>query len=331
MSNKTRYFVLASAAVLAVGLGTGLIASYMGLSVVQSQAAGPGELQYVPAEAAVVAYADVRDVMNSHFRERFRAIEPPSRERQEFEDLTGLNIEQDIDSVVAAFIPGAGGIGDNPERSALVLAKGRFDAARLESLALERGGSVEDYKGKRLLTHHGDAAGSDQGMAVGFVEADLVALGGIAAVRRAIDAGAENRNVVSNIDLMRLVNELDESDAWAVGRFDAIAGDASLPSDVRAQLPMLQWFSAAGNVNGGLSGMFKAEARDEVSAQNLRDLLRGFLAFARMQSTSRPGMQQLVDSLQLTGDGTTVAISFSIPSEFFDALEELAKQRRNPQ
>jgi hypothetical protein len=331
MSNKTRYFVLASAAVLAVGLGTGLIASYMGLSVVQSQAAGPGELQYVPADAAVLAYADVRDVMSSEFRERFRAIEPPSRERQEFEELTGLNIEQDIDSVVAAFMPGAGGIGDNPKRSALVLAKGRFDAARLESLALNRGGAVEDYRGKRLLTHQAGAGSTDDGMAVGFVEADLVALGGIASVRRAIDAGAENRNVASNIDLMRLVNELDDSDAWAVGRFDAIANEARLPSDVQAQLPALSWFSAAGNVNGGLSGVFKAEARDEAAAQNLRDVLRGLLALARMQASNRPGMQQLVDSLMLTGEGTTVALSFSIPGEFFDALEELARQRRNPQ
>jgi hypothetical protein len=331
MSNKTRYFVLASVAVLAVGLGTGLLASYMGLSVVQSQAAGPGELQYVPADAAVLAYADVRDVMNSQFRERFRSIEPRSHEREEFEQLTGLNIEQDIDSVVAAFLPDAGGIGDNPERSALVLAKGRFDASRLEALAIERGGSVEDYKGKRLLTHRGRNAGDEGGMAVGFVEADLVALGGIAAVRKAIDAGAENRNVVSNNDLMRLVNELDESDAWAVGRFDAIAREARLPSDMQAQLPQISWFSAAGHVNGGLSGVFKAEARDEAAAQNIRDVLRGFLALAKMQAGNRPGVQQLVDSLQLTGEGSTVALSFSIPSEFFDALEEIAKQRRTPQ
>ena len=48
MSNKTRYFVAVSAAILAIGLGTGLVASYMGLPVsVFSSAAGPDELQYV--------------------------------------------------------------------------------------------------------------------------------------------------------------------------------------------------------------------------------------------------------------------------------------------
>jgi hypothetical protein len=35
----------------------------------------------------------------------------------------------------------------------------------------------------------------------------------------------------------------------------------------------------------------------------------------------------MVDSLQLSGDGTTVALSFTLPSEFFDALEAVAKPK----
>ena len=72
MSNKTRYFVLSAGAILAAGLTTGLVASYMGLPVAFSRAAGPDELQFVPANAAVVAYANVHDVMNSSFRQRAR-------------------------------------------------------------------------------------------------------------------------------------------------------------------------------------------------------------------------------------------------------------------
>lgn len=328
MSKKTRYFVMVAAGILAVGLGTGLVASYMGLPVsLVSQAAGPSELQYVPPDAAVVAYADVRNVMNSQFRQRFRQMEPSSRERDEFEEKTGLDIEQDIDTVVAAFMPHEGSTGHD-EESALVLARGRFEVARLEALALQHGGTAEDYRGKRLLTHlDGRENGGHRGMSVGFVEADLVALGGAEAVKKAIDAHAENRNIVSNNDLMRLVSEMNNNNAWAVGRFDALAREARLPSEVKAQLPTLQWFSAAGNINGGVNGFFKAEARDEAAAQNLRDVLRGFLALAKLQAGNRPGMQQMVDSLQLTGEGTTVSLAFDIPSEFFDALEAISKQK----
>lgn len=329
MSKKTRYFVMVAAGILAVGLGTGLVASYMGLPVsLVSQAAGPSELQYVPRDAAVVAYADVRNVMNSQFRQRFRQMEPSSRERDEFEEKTGLDIEQDIDTVVAAFIPREGSTGHDDE-SALFLARGRFEVARLEALALEHGGTAVDYRGKRLLTHLDRRDnGGDRGMSVGFVEADLVALGGTEAVKRAIDAHAENLNIVSNNDLMRLVAEMNNNNAWAVGRFDALAREARLPSEVKAQLPTLQWFSAAGNINGGVNGFFKAEARDEAAAQNLRDVLRGFLALAKLQAGNRPGMQQMVDSLQLTGEGTTVSLAFDIPSEFFDALEAISKQKK---
>src|SRR5687767_4205801 len=110
MSKKTRYFVLTAAAILMVGLTTGLVASYMGgLPVAFSRAAGPAELQYVPADAAVVAYANVREVMTSNFRERFRKYEPDTTERDEFEQKTGVNIDQDIHSVVAAVMPKAAG------------------------------------------------------------------------------------------------------------------------------------------------------------------------------------------------------------------------------
>jgi hypothetical protein len=327
MTKKTRNFVLVSGAILIIGLGTGLIASYMGLPVsLLSSAAGPDELQYVPQNAAVVAYANVRDVMHSEFRQRFRQLEPPSADRHEFQEKTGLDIERDVDSIVAAFVPAAQSASEHPERSAVVLARGRFESTHLEALALEHGGTAQDYQGKRLLIHDGNEPGA--AMAVAFVESDLVAVGSLEAVKQAIDAGASNRNVMSNNELMRLVADMDNSNAWAVGRFDELAREARLPSEVQAQLPTVTWFSAAGHINGGLSGVLKAEARDEAAAQNLRDIVRGFLAMARLQSGSRPGIQQMVDSLQLSGDGTTVALSFTVPSEFLDALEAMAKAKQ---
>ena len=325
MSNKTRYFVAISGAILAIGLGTGLVASYMGLPVsVFSSAAGPEELQYVPADAAVVAYANVREVMNSQLRQRFKSLEPSADEKNQFEEKTGLNFDEDIDSVVVAV---TGSVANQPQKSFLVLGRGRYDASRLEALALEHGAQVTEYQGKRLITHTDNDTTSDN-VAVGFVEADLVAFGNLAMVKASIDARRENRNIVSNNEMMKLVNELENANAWAVGRFDAIASQANLPSEVQAQLPAITWFSAAGHVNGGISGQFKAEAKDEASAKNLRDVLGGFLALVRMQAANKPAMQQLADSLVLSGEGTTVALAFTIPTEVLDVLEGLAKSRQ---
>jgi hypothetical protein len=162
-------------------------------------------------------------------------------------------------------------------------------------------------------------------MAIGFLEADLIALGGFEAIKKSIDAKG-GRNIVStNADLMRQIGELEASNAWAVGRFDAIANSAQVPSEIQAYLPAIQWFSAATHINGGVSGVFKAEARDEESAKNMRDVLNGFLALAKMQSSTHPELKTMVESLQLSGDGKNVAVSFTLPSELFDALEQLKK------
>ena len=330
MSTKTRYFVAISGAILAIGLGTGLVASYMGLPVsVFSRAAGPDELQYVPANAAVVAYANIRDLMNSEFRQRFKDIGPTTDQKNEFEEKTGLNFEQDIESVVVAV---TGSVANQPQKSFLVLGKSSrvYNRERLEALALEHGAEVSDYQGTRLLLHSDNDTHHDD-VAIGFLEDDLVAFGSSDMVKASIDARRENRNIVSNNDMMKLVNELDNANAWAVGRFDAIASQANLPSEIRAQMPQITWFSAAGHVNGGVSGEFKAEATDEESAKNLRDVLGGFLALAKMQAANKPAMQQLADSLIVSGDGKNVALSFSIPTEVLDVLEGLAKSRQGVQ
>lgn len=332
MSNKkTRYFVAISGAILAVGLGVGLAASYMGLPVsVFSSAAGPDELQYVPADAAVVAYANVREVMNSDFRQRFKSLEPSQDHKNEFEEKTGINFDQDVDSVTAAVMP-KDGMANNPAGAFLILARARYQPARLESLALEHGAQVTDYNGKRIiLARDGNASSgpNHDDMAFGFVEADLVAFGSLNAVKASIDAHATNRNIVSNNDMMKLVNEIENSNAWAVGRFDAIASKAGLPNELQAQMPAITWFSAAGHINGGLSGQFKAQTKDEATAKNLRDVMNGFVAMARMQAGSKPGMQQLVDSLQISGEGNNVALAFNVPTEVLDVLEGMAKSHK---
>ena len=331
MSNKkTRYFVAVMGTILAVGLGTGLVASYMGLPVsVFSSAAGPDELQYVPADAAVVAYANVRDVMNSQLRQRFKNLEPSQDEKNEFEEKTGLNLEQDVDSVVAAVMP-KDGMANNPAGSFLILARARYQASTLEKLALDHGAEVSDYNGKRLITHQDDDLNdpTPDHMAFGFLEADLVGFGSVETVKAAIDARASNRNIVSNNEMMKLVNEIDNANAWAVGKFDAIASKAGIPAEIASAMPAISWFSAAGHINGGVSGTFKAEAKDEATAKNLRDVMAGFLAMAKMHAASKPGMQQLADSLVISGDGNTVALSFAVPSELLDLLEQMAKSRQ---
>ena len=323
MTAKTRYFLIGSVMVLIVGLSIGLVAFYGGMpSGFFSSQRGPEELKYLPGDAAVVAYANVRDVMNSELRQRLRKFEGVTDEgRSEFKTRTGIDIEQDIDHVVACM----GTPGPDAERTGLVVVTGRFDTSKMEALALEHGGKTEQYKGTRLLVMSPHATSEEAGhgpeMAMGFLDQGVVALGTADMVRRAVDRGAGGSNVPGNAEMMRLVGGMSGESMWAVGRFDALSAQASLPAEVSDRIPPISWFSASGRVNGGLLAVVKAEAKDEQAAENLRDIVRGFVALAKMQTGSKPGLQKMMPDVQLSGEGKDVAISFAVTNEMLDAFE----------
>ena len=320
MTRRTRYFMFGSVAVLLLGLCTGLVAYYAGLPMgAFGQTDMPDELVYVPPDAALVAYADVRDVMQSELRQRIRRAVPHKEEGQaEFERETGINIERDIDHVVAYLVPtGEGGEGNGYQ--GMLLARGDFDIGRLEQLARQHGGEVEEYKGHRIISRRFEAE-EGRDVTVAFLADDMIAVGDTSRIKDSIDrTGA--RNVTHNTELMNLIRDIDDGNAWAVGRFDALMTHARLPEGVAQQIPAVRWFAASGQVNGGLTGVVRAETRDEQAGQNLREVVQGFLALARMQAGSKPEMQMLVNSLQLSGSGKTVALSFSVPADVFESFE----------
>ena len=319
MTKRTRIFMAGSAAVMAAGLCTGLIAYYGGGLAALNASTGPTELAYVPADATVVAYADVRSIMDSELRQQFKAAVPEMPDGQEeFKQKTGIDIERDLDYVVAAMtsLPG-----ENQMPNGLLVARGRFDVVTLEGLAREHGGTLEEYKGKRLINSPATADADGEQVTMAFLEPGLVAVGKASAVKHAIDAQMSAQSITGNDEMMNLVRDIAaQNNAWAVGRFDVLTSQANLPAEISSRIPPIKWFAAAGHVNGGVSGTLRAEARDEQSAQQLRDVVRGFLALAQMQGQTDPKLTALANSLQLTGEGTTVSLSFTLPAEFLQLI-----------
>ena len=143
-------------------------------------------------------------------------------------------------------------------------------------------------------------------------------------------ASLSGQSVTGNEEMMKLVGEIEGgANAWAVGRFDALASRAKLPAEVSQKIPQVKWFAATGRINGGLSGMVRVEAVNEEAAKNLRDVVTGFFALARMQASSEPAIQGMLQALQLSGTGTSVVVSFTIPSEVLDAFAKIAKKPGN--
>jgi hypothetical protein len=314
----------ASAGIVVVGLGSGLVAYYGGgFPSLSASRSGPAELSYVPPDATVVAFANVRQVMDSELRQRLKSALPQEKGQQEFQAETGIDIEHDIDYVVAAMTtPGAAGLQNQP--NGLVVARGRFSTSQLEALVVQHGGVVEEYKGKRLVKAT-DAGNKAHTLVLAFLETGLVGIGSEDAIKSSIDAQLTAQSITSNADMMELVADIDNgNNAWAVGRFDAIASQAHLPAEVASKIPAIKTFAVMTHIDGGLSGTLRAEARDDQSAENLRQVVQGLLALGRMQND--PKATAIINSLQLSGTGKTVALSFAVPNEVFDLLPGLIKK-----
>ena len=324
MTHRTRYFVLGASGLLVVGLVAGLFAYLNRAAAFAVSVTEPAEFDYVPSNASIVAYANVREVMLSDFRERVRQVAPDDVGQADLEQQLGLNIERDIDHVVAFLAPGSneGGV------AGLVLFRGRFDTTRLEAVAREGGATVSDYAGTRVVSI---GAGDVGALAMAFMEPGLVAVGDLATVHQAVDRGSAGADITSNERMMALLDRVDSgSNAWAVGRFGDLSALGFLPDEVLAQLLAVTGFAVGGRVNGGLSGSVTFEGRDEAAGQNLRDVFRGFLALAQMQTTGRTELQAMLDSLQLSGTGTLATLSFWLPSEALEFIFSLATSDTAP-
>jgi hypothetical protein len=337
MTRRTRSFIFGAGLILVAGLGTGLVAFYSGgLSRSLFQTGGPEELAYVAADASVVGFVNVRDVMGSALLQKLHVAMPSGTEREQFQAQTGIDIDRDIDYVVGSLSgTGSAAVGG------VVLIHGALNAGNIEALATAHGGTVTDYRGTRLIRFStapqphavtGEPspdlkpdAKNDTAGYVAFLETGLVAVGSETAIEHAIDA-RRGANVTTDADLMKLIKAVDGADhnAWAVGRFDQVSKSMNLPEQVASQLPAVQWFAVAGRVDGGVSGIVRLDARDDQAAENLRDVARGALALARLQMGRDTKLDAVLNSLQLTGTGKTVELSFVAPPEILDIVNGVA-------
>jgi hypothetical protein len=333
MTKRTRYFMFGSVGFMALALTAGVAAYYGGVRGF-AQPAGPGELAYVPSDAAVVAFANVKDLMGSQFRQQLKGLEPAEQQkgRDELRNTLGIDVENDIEYVVACML--ASPTADANQKMGYILANGTFDRPRIEAFIREKGGVEQSYRGKNMFVHEAmvpeagaEMTNSHAEMGVTFISDRIVAMGNTAALKKVIDLQFGGATVLTNSEVMTMIEGVERgNNAWVVGRFDVLSKQAHLPNGVASQLPQVTWFSAAGHVNGGLNGMVSLQARDAESAKNLQQVAAGFLALANMQASTRPELQLLTKSIQLNADAgnNTVSVSFTLPAAAIDALKNAA-------
>jgi hypothetical protein len=145
---------------------------------------------------------------------------------------------------------------------------------------------------------------------------------------RARDGSSGGQNITSNAEMMNLIRDTAGSTAWVVGQFDAVRRRMRLPNEISGQVPPLRMLSVKANVNGGVKATIRAEAGDAAAADQLRDVVRGFISLARIQASGKPDFENTLKTVELSGTDKTVQMSFAVAP---DTIRLMAPRRRQPE
>jgi hypothetical protein len=271
---------------------------------------------------------DVKRFTASPFYARFaseRGMQPEAL--RELEEKTGLDPARDVDQIVIAGTSGAG-----KESPGLAMALGRFDLYKI-GRALETEGKVSghDVGGVSVYAFKEDDARS---LALAFLDESALLFGPRTQVEAAIASRTRGETPLKkNAVLMGLVARVRPgSTFWMVGDQTLLSG---MPTSVPApgasadgatvSLPALKSLTVTGDLDPQVSISVTGDAADELSAKNLADVVRGFVALMSLQARQKPELQQLASAVTVATEQNRVLVSARVPYEMLDALKATAK------
>ena len=218
---------------------------------------------------------------------------------------------------------------DGTPQTGLVLARGAFEAQRIQSAGLAGGGVMESYKSLNILEDpkrtHAEA----------FLDATLAVAGDLASVKRAIDRQSLAEPLPASV-IVQVDQWSGANDAWALTTVPPSKwkpSAAPVPPNPAFQNAFQSIQQAAGGVKFGTDRsdtpqvVFTAQAQTD-SAQNataLANVLQFLSSLAQMQAPP-PKAQAgaLLHGLTVTSSGNLVNFSLSVAET---ELEQIMKSR----
>lgn len=276
-------------------------------------AADPQLLNLVMPDAKILAGINVDQAKTSAFGAYFLSqIQAQGAQHlQQVAALTGFDPTRDLHELLIASNAAPGG------HSGLILAKGNFDASRIQAAGIAGGGTTTNYNTVTLLLD------PKQTHAVAFLDSTLAVAGDVASVKAAID----RRNTPEPLSaaLMVQVNQWSTAeDAWAVAATPLanlkFPVNPSNPPNPAIQNAFQNIQQAAGGVQFGVksgdpivwTGQLQADtAQNALSVAGVVQLLA---SFAKMQAQQKnPQAADILRSLSVTSSGNQVNLSLSVP------------------
>ena len=279
-------------------------------------AADPQLLNLLMPDAKILAGVNVDQAKTTPFGQYVLVqVQAQDQHLRQLVALTGFDPTRDLHELLVA------SNGVQPHPAGLVLARGSFDAAKLQAAAQTGGATTETYDGVTILI---DPKGTN---AVAFLNGTLAVAGDVASVKAALD----RQSAPASLDagLLVKVNQLSATeDAWAVSEIPppVIKPPANAPSTPNIPQNVFQKIQqGSGGVKFGAQIVMTADAQTATpdDATAMAGVLQFLANLGQMQGQQNPQAAAILKSLVVTASGSVVHISLSIPEAQAEAAFQL--------
>ncbi|MBI4908230.1 MAG: hypothetical protein HY820_31680 [Acidobacteria bacterium] len=296
-------------------------------------AADAGLLRTLPADSAFIAGIRADQVRSSRFGQfLLDQMKTEEKNMNEFITATGFDPRRDLSELVVASSNAKG------HGKTLVVARGRFDVARIQEFTAKHGMRTQLHQGVNLMAGNG---GHSEG-ALAVLDGSTAVAGDLEMVKAAIDrhkssmAGVMDPKVAN-----RIMDMSTKYDAWMVSASLArLADDVKDPQlgGMMAGDFMKSMESVLGGVRFGtnIEIMTEATMRSEKDATAMVDVVKFLAGMLQLnsQNDKRAGeAARLLDKMELKASGTQFRMSLTIPEEMVEGFLKPAAvvvRKKNP-
>lgn len=284
------------------------------------------DLNQIPAGHRWVLHLDVQRALDGELGVWADQIlaEPKARARiQLLEAVTGVQLRQDLSGITLSGV-------DGEEQQAMALIRGSFDPERIQTLAQAADGHSESRHREHTIHHWLDRESEQPKSQYGSLVGNSILLlaGSEAAIRRGLDVidgkipsldGDPAFAALSQLDAAIIAGAATDMDEW-----QGLQPDATMLREVGALHLQID------EVAADLTLHLEVTAKQEEKAQQLQQIAQGLIALYGLGQHQQidPAVQQLIQALEVSRDGSTVTVSTRMPVA---ELRRLAEQHQATQ
>jgi hypothetical protein len=292
-------------------------------------------LGLVPPDARMVASLNVERARDSAFGQKIlNEIKEEDSGFRQMVEQTGFDPRRDLRMVVMA------STGKPGPDNALVVARGTFDVARLQTLAETKGAVASAYRGFQIWTPASKDGKAAEGAFAFIPDSEIAIFGGASVVKAALDAKLAGGTKLPAPLAAKVADWNGRTDAWFISTAALSEMGIGKTGD-NAILPGGLTVDSIKEAAAGVRFVPVLEVSGDVltrSAQDataLADVMRLLASMIRMNAT-KPGAEVAVaiaDTLKVSVNGPSTLFSLTVPESAFDQIlanREKRAARRAP-